>query len=172
MSWACSLRFSEAPLATALWLNRIAVAEPANRQSARNARSRYSRALLQSRCTVRSDTPRMSAISTNEKPQKNLRSTISASAGSTAALCSRQPRGKRVHVDCEIVHQALPFAHPVAPTIVPPAARLNRGITVRKQGRAKEERRKSEGRDDKRAPSGLPFAAIAARVNIRRIVAF
>jgi hypothetical protein len=37
---------------------------------------------------VRSDTPRMAAISANEKPQKNFRSTISARLGSTSASSS------------------------------------------------------------------------------------
>ena len=37
---------------------------------------------------VRSDTPRIAAISANEKPQKNFSSTISASVGSTSASSS------------------------------------------------------------------------------------
>ena len=48
------------------------------------ARSRI-RAFSQSRWSVRSETPRTAASSTKEKPQKNLRSTSSASAGSSAA---------------------------------------------------------------------------------------
>ena len=47
------------------------------------------RAFSQCRCTVRSDTPRMAPISAKEKPPKNFRSTISASAGSTVASSSR-----------------------------------------------------------------------------------
>ena len=46
-------------------------------------RLRSSRALSQSRCTVRSETSRNCAISLNEKPQKNFRSTHSASRASS-----------------------------------------------------------------------------------------
>jgi hypothetical protein len=45
-------------------------------------------ALSQWRCTVRSDTPRMAAISAKLKPQKNFRSTSCASGGSSAVSCS------------------------------------------------------------------------------------
>ena len=44
------------------------------------------------RCTVRSDRPRMAAISANEKPQKNLRSTTWASTGSIARQLVHAPR--------------------------------------------------------------------------------
>jgi len=39
-------------------------------------------------CTVRSETPRIAAISAKEKPQKNFRSTIWASAASVPASVS------------------------------------------------------------------------------------
>jgi hypothetical protein len=64
-----------------------------------------SRAFSQSRWTVRSDTPRTAAISLKEKPQKYLRSTTSANAGSLvtmfvggiayAAEIGRRPRRRR-----------------------------------------------------------------------------
>ena len=46
------------------------------------------RAFSQSRCAVRSDTPIIAAISTNEKPQKNFRSTMRASRASVASSSS------------------------------------------------------------------------------------
>jgi hypothetical protein len=44
--------------------------------------------LAQSRCTVRSETPRIAAISAKPSPQKNFRSTSSASAASDCASAS------------------------------------------------------------------------------------
>src|SRR5690348_17679422 len=46
------------------------------------------RAFSHFRCTVRSETPRMAAISANENPQKNFKSTISASEVSVLASSS------------------------------------------------------------------------------------
>ena len=72
-------------------------ATPRRPSRPRSPRCRSSRALAQSRWTVRSDTPRIAAISANEKPQKNFRSTSSASPGSSAASSSRaspRPRGR------------------------------------------------------------------------------
>ena len=45
-------------------------------------------AFSQFRCTVRSETPRIAAISANEKPQKDFKSTISASECSVLASSS------------------------------------------------------------------------------------
>src|SRR5690348_1998656 len=59
-----------------------------------------SRALSQSRCTVRSDTSRNAAISLNEKPQKNLRSTHSASRASILASDSSASFSSSICVDC------------------------------------------------------------------------
>nr|WP_326538432.1 hypothetical protein [Pseudorhodoferax sp.] len=50
----------------------------------------HRRAFSQSRCTVRSDTPRKAAMSMKVSPQKNFRSTSSASGASTAASVSSE----------------------------------------------------------------------------------
>ena len=86
------------------------------------------RAFSQSRCTVRSVRPCIAAISTNEKPQKNFRSTTSARRGSTAPNSSRavlsassSATGARGDVDAGLERGDLEEA---AALLGPPPARV------------------------------------------------
>jgi hypothetical protein len=77
------------------------------RQASATWRRSTRRALLQSRCTVRSETPRIAAISANERPQKNFRST---SWASSASLCSSRPRASATRSSSTAFGSAAPAA--------------------------------------------------------------